>query len=88
VGEGAQPEEWARAVAAFGGEMVDLPTGRYMYRLLKAEIIELAEKGSTHREIAIQVRCSERYVRRVLHDVDLPQRGPRVDARQTKLPFE
>lgn len=78
-------EQWSKAVTAFGGEMVDLPTGRYMYRLLKAEIIEMAERGASQREIAIKVRCSERYVRRVLHDAQMPKRGPRVDERQTKL---
>lgn len=81
------PEAWAKVVAAFGGDRIDLPVGRYMYRLAKQEIIELAEQGISHREIASRVRTSERYVRRVLHDLDIPKPSVRVDERQTKLPF-
>lgn len=80
------PEAWAKVVAEFGGERVDLPLGAYMYRLRKREIIELAEQGCSHREIAQRVRTTERYVRRVLHEIDFP-RIETADPRQTKFGF-
>lgn len=71
--------EWQKVVAAMGGERVDLPRGVFV-ELKKVAINELADKGMRHRQIALRVRCSERYVRGVLKGMPTPD-----DDRQVKL---
>lgn len=71
--------EWRKVVAAMGGERVDLPRGVFV-ELKKVAILNLAAQGMKHQQIAIRVRCAERYVRGVLHGMPKP-----VDDRQTKL---
>lgn len=75
------PDAWARVVAAWGGERVDLPRGAFI-NLKKVEILDLAAEGLPHRDIARRTHTSERYVRRILGAA-----GDSVDPRQTDLPF-
>lgn len=72
---------WAQICRAYGGERVDIPRGAFM-RLRKAEIIDLANQGVAHREIALRTRTTQRYVRSVLG-----RERSRADARQMRLPF-
>lgn len=72
--------EWEAICRNFGGKTINLPRGAFV-KLAKAEIIRLAEQGAlNHRQIALRVHVTERYVRRILG------RQPEiVDPRQQKL---
>lgn len=72
-------ELWRAVVAAFGGERIDLPRGVFL-QLRKRQILDLAAEGVPHRQIVLRVRCTERYVRRVLEGMPEP-----ADPRQGKL---
>lgn len=64
-------KRFAIACAVVGGQVVELPTGRYLHRLVKREVITLLSQGVSDRNIALRVRTSERYVRRVKHDLGM-----------------
>lgn len=74
-------EQWRAVVAELGGEHVALPRGVFI-QLRKREILELAEQGVPHREIALRVHVGQRYVRRVLHGLPIAKAD---DPRQGKL---
>lgn len=74
------PEHWAAVVRALGGQRVDLPLGTYV-RLLKRDILTLAEQGIPHRQIAQRLQTTERHVRRVLQGLQIRV----TDPRQTSL---
>lgn len=75
-------EEFEKLCRAFGGEKLDIPRGHFI-RLRKREIIELHERGLSHRQIALRTESTQRYVRSVLSGGG----APAVDPRQAKLPF-
>lgn len=75
------PDEWAKVVAVFGGERIDLPRGVFV-RLRKREILVFAEQGMAQRQIAMRCRVSERYVRQVLESAHM---SAPVDERQLKM---
>lgn len=74
-------EQFAKVCAAFGGERIWLPRGRFV-QLAKRRILELHEGGASLRQIALQAQCSENYVRRVLGNVGAKRHD---DPRQRKL---
>lgn len=74
-------EAWSRVVDAYGGQRLDLPRGCFL-NVRKREIITLAEQGVPHRQIALQVHVTERYVRGVLQGMQI-RRGE--DPRQCRL---
>lgn len=75
-------EHFARICAELGGERVHLPRGAFV-ELRKRRILELAEKGGlSRRQIALQCRVGERYVRRVLNGLSFAEPA---DPRQGKL---
>lgn len=69
-------EHWSKVVEAFGGQRVDLPLGTFV-RILKRDIMALAEQGVPHRQIAIRLRTTERHVRRVLQGLNIRREDPR-----------
>ena len=72
-------EDWARVVATFAGERLDLPRACFL-SVKKWAILDLASEGLAHRQIALRAHCTERYVRMVLEG------QPKiVDDRQQKL---
>lgn len=63
-------EAWAKVVAEYGGQHLDLPLGTFIgVETKKTAIHALASQGHPNREIARQLHVSERYVRRVVNDV-------------------
>ncbi|MCL2779446.1 MAG: hypothetical protein FWD73_15750 [Polyangiaceae bacterium] len=63
-------EEWAKVTTAMGGERIFLP--RYFTRAQKkVDVLTLAERGLTTRQISLEVKVGERYVRRVLAGLDV-----------------
>lgn len=74
-------EQFALVVKAYGGQYLSLPRGVYLV-LSKRRILELHEQGVNNRQIALQVRCSERHVRRTLESVGAKSVG---DPRQLSL---
>lgn len=60
------PEEWERVRKVFGGSRFRLPRGTNV-RLRKRLVLELAEQGLSHRQIAIQAGVTDRYVRRLIN---------------------
>lgn len=79
-------EAFAKLARAFGGERIDIPRGAHI-NLKKRRIIELAETGMAHRQIAREVGTGERYVRDVLSGGDYPAARARggADPRQLKM---
>jgi hypothetical protein len=54
----------AQLAAAFGSDQIDIP----MLPNKQAEIRRLAGEGLTRREIAVKVRCTQRWVYKTLED--------------------
>lgn len=67
------PDGAARLAAAFGSEEIDIP----MMPQRASEIVRLAAAGLTRRQIAVQLRCTARWVYKVLEEhQDLPAQQP------------
>jgi hypothetical protein len=63
-------EEWLKVTNAMRGERVFLP--RYFTRSQKkVDVLTLAERGLTTRQISLEAKVGERYVRRVLAGLDM-----------------
>lgn len=58
-------DEWRALVAAFGGRRIAVYRGTYESPA-KPRVFDLAERGLSNAEIARELKCSERHVRRVL----------------------
>lgn len=57
----------------YGGQHLSLPRGVFV-QLSKRRVLELHAQGLNNRQIALQVRCGERYVRRILESVGTKSR--------------
>lgn len=63
-------EAWAKVVETYGGQRLELPMGARLGVPMKRRILELAAAGLSNREIARKLHVGERWVRRVVNDVD------------------
>jgi Mor family transcriptional regulator len=82
------PEAWAKVCASYGGGQLRVPRGTFR-DLKKVTILELAEQGLSHREIARRVRASDVYVHKVVTAGGINTRGVRRrlrEDRNLKLP--
>jgi len=59
-------EAWRALCEHFGGERIDIPRNAFA-RSKKIRIVELAQRGVSHAEIASLVGCTERWVRSVVN---------------------
>jgi hypothetical protein len=78
-------DAWKKVCQAFGGQRIHLPLGSHA-DLKKVAILDLAEQGLNNRQIALQLRVSERYVYQLRSSIGTPsRRGPSIDPRQLGL---
>lgn len=80
-------EAWRRIVGHYGGQRVHLSRGARI-NLKKKEVLELSDQGMSWTQIAMKLRVTERYVRRILQSIGKANPGarkPREDPRQRNL---
>lgn len=60
-------EAFCKLCQAYGGGRIDIPRNAFA-KTVKAKMAELKQRGLSHRAIALQLRCTERYVRMVMNE--------------------